>query len=109
MPESSGERGTGSARRARCWTAAGGRRDEGSFGDMLRSEYGELIECDEWYLSSPLVFPSQRYDGKAVQVVRITTHDGRKRSLSFLLERAEDGPWRQCWMVVGVRRGDYSL
>ncbi|GAB4814135.1 hypothetical protein N2152v2_001181 [Parachlorella kessleri] len=32
----------------------------------------------------------------------------RKYTFTFCLERVEKGPYKGCWMTVGVREGDYS-
>ena len=34
---------------------------------------------------------------------------GRPQKFSFCLERQTAGPYKNCWLTVGVRVGDYSL
>lgn len=67
-------------------------------------------------LASQLVFPSQRHTNKAVACVQVVpaaatpaAAAGRPQKFSFCLERQTAGPYKNCWLTVGVRVGDYSL
>lgn len=95
--------------RARSW---GGREEFLEFAEFsaqLRSPaYAPLMECDSWRPLGPLVFPSSRNEARAVQAVEVSTA-ARAFTLTFCLERAERGSLKGCWLVVGVRQGDYSV
>ena len=66
-----------------------------------------LLESSSFEISSPLLFPSRRTDAKAVQVVAVQSR-GRVYNFSFCMEREESGSMKGCWLVAGVRQGDYS-
>lgn len=57
--------------------------------------------------ASQLVFPSNRHQNKAVCAVAATAA-GRQHLFTFCLERVLQGPLNNCWLTVGVRKGDYA-
>jgi len=75
---------------------------------LILSAYNAMLECDRWNLTGPLTFPSSRSETRAVQVVRLEKF-GRSYTFSFCLERAAEGSLKGCWLVAGVRQGDYSV
>ncbi|PNW75675.1 hypothetical protein CHLRE_12g536450v5 [Chlamydomonas reinhardtii] len=90
------------------------------FHALLHTAYRPLLNCDSWRPLSPLVFPSTRHDNKAVQAVEVMAkprHGAaaasgsalRPYTYTFCLERLENGPCKDCWMVAGVRMGNYAL
>ena len=96
-------------RTARSW---GGREewlDPAAFSAQVHAApYSTLLECDSWAPTSVLCFPSSRTEARAVQAVEVRTRT-RRYPLSFCLERQEQGSMKGCWLVVGVRQGDYSV
>ncbi|KAG2438850.1 hypothetical protein HXX76_005390 [Chlamydomonas incerta] len=90
------------------------------FHALLHTAYRPLLNCDSWRPLSPLVFPSSRHDNKAVQAVEVVAKPRRGPSAvsdsalrpytyTFCLERVESGPCKDCWMIAGVRMGNYAL
>lgn len=70
------------------------------------------------------VFPPSRVGHRAVQAVEVLANSssgGRKAGSSgsnehlqrytytFVLERITSGPYRDCWLTVGVRPGNYAM
>lgn len=86
------------------------------FTSMLQSEdYRPLINCESWQATSPMVFPSTRIGTRAVQSVEVTSpsREGmkaakRSHTFTFCLEHVTQGPYKGCWMTVGLRLGDYA-
>lgn len=86
------------------------------FTSMLQSQdYKPLINCESWQATSPMVFPSTRVGTKAVQAVEVTsqpsagiTNAKRSHTFTFCLEHVTQGPYKGCWMTVGLRVGDYA-
>ncbi|KAK9905556.1 hypothetical protein WJX75_002084 [Coccomyxa subellipsoidea] len=73
-----------------------------------------LLNCESWRAVSNVVFPSSRSGNKAVQAVEVIAmqHKGEGRLrpfvFTFCLERVDVGPYKGCWMTVGLRCGNYS-
>jgi hypothetical protein len=79
------------------------------FCSMLRSPpFSAILDFDSWQAVSDVVFPSNRYGNKAVQAVQVSDSADRQLTYTFCLERVEEGPYKGCWMTVGLRSGDYS-
>lgn len=86
------------------------------FTGMLQSQdYKALINCESWQAMSPMVFPSTRACTKAVQAVEVTPQRSagsstakRSHTFTFCLEHVTQGPYKGCWMTVGLRIGDYA-
>lgn len=101
-------------RHARAWTAKEEWLDLQAFTSLLHSSpYSTLLHSDSWKAVSPLQFPSQRYRNKAVQAVEVQPQGGSGagqalRRFTFCLEMVESGPYKECWLTVGVRLGDYT-
>lgn len=96
------------SRPRRSWAATERWLDLKSFQDELtRPPYMTLLEFDSWRAASPLVFPSSRNEGRAVQAV-VVQQDERDYAFSFCMERSQTGSLRGCWLVTGVRQGDYG-
>jgi hypothetical protein len=102
----------GALRRVRAWTALETFLDLKEFSNHLHSPpYKVLLEMDEWHASAPLIFPSSRSENKAVQAVTVTSsskENGRTYNFTFCLEKQVAGGMKGCWLVAGVRQGDYS-
>jgi hypothetical protein len=59
--------------------------------------------------ASQLVFPSSRHKNKAVFAIELGVGEQQRRQLyTFCLEKIEQGPFKNCWVTVGVRVGDYA-
>jgi hypothetical protein len=98
------------SRKARNWGATKRWLDQKEFAAMLHSTpYSVMLECDSWCPASQVIFPSSRSESRAVQAVLITSTDGRQYTFSFCLERIDTGSMKGCWMIAGVRQGDYSV
>eukprot|EP00887_Chlorella_sp_A99_P002434 scaffold10.g2434.t1 len=94
-----------------------------------------LLDCDSWRALTPIEFPSQRHESRAIQVVEVMARrrggaapsqqsqsqqsqpneergaaGGGLRSyvFTFCLERVGEGPARGCWHVTGCRMGNYG-
>ncbi|CAL5220843.1 g2927 [Coccomyxa viridis] len=82
------------------------------FADALRSPpLDVLLNCESWQACSQLLFPSQRKENRAVQAVEVRAPTGNRQhpyTFTFCLERIDVGPYKGCWMTVGLRMGDYS-
>jgi hypothetical protein len=101
----------GAPKRVRTWAALENFVDLKEFSNLLHSPpYKVLLEIDEWHASAPLIFPSSRSENKAVQAVTVTSNkEGRRRyNFTFCLEKQVIGGMKGCWLVAGVRQGDYS-
>ncbi|BDA47530.1 hypothetical protein COCOBI_10-3780 [Coccomyxa sp. Obi] len=74
-----------------------------------------LLNCESWRAISKVVFPSSRSGNKAVQAVEVQAlqqkGEARLRPyvFTFCLERVDVGPYKGCWMTVGLRCGNYSV
>lgn len=78
------------------------------FTDLVHSPpYNLLIGGDSWELIGNLVFPSHRFPNKAVQVVEVA-RIGLKHRFTYCLEKVATGRYKNCWLVVGIRVGDYG-
>jgi len=97
-------------RRVRTWAALESFLDLKEFSNHLHSPpYRVLLEIDEWHASAPLIFPSSRSENKAVQAVTVkSSKEGRTYNFTFCLEKKLVGSMKGCWLVAGVRQGDYS-
>ncbi|KAK9867890.1 hypothetical protein WJX84_003342 [Apatococcus fuscideae] len=127
----------GSRRAARSWHGQEDWLPFPEFSNMLHSPpLHSLLNCDQWQAVSPLVFPSTTRETKAVQAIEICTSqqrqlgdqppaeqhphavapqqtrsppsDQRRLTFTFCLERVEVGPYKGCWLTVGVRAGNYA-
>lgn len=86
------------------------------FTSMLQSvDYRPLINCESWQATSPMVFPSTRTGERAVQTVEVMAQPSasqaaskRAHTFTFCLEHITQGPYKGCWMTVGLRLGDYA-
>ncbi|KXZ56068.1 hypothetical protein GPECTOR_2g950 [Gonium pectorale] len=82
IPAAEGQEEAGAVR---SWRAEEEWLDWPRFHAQLHVSYTPLLNCDSWRAVSPLLFPSSRTDNRAVQAV-------------------ED-----CWLIRGVRAGNYAL
>ena len=99
----------GSSRQARNWGALESWLDPSKFSEQLHSlPYSVLLECDDWQPSGPILFPSSRSEARAVQAVAVQSK-GRQYNFSFCMEREDEGSLKGCWLIAGVRQGDYSV
>ncbi|KAH7624828.1 hypothetical protein Ndes2526B_g00195 [Nannochloris sp. 'desiccata'] len=100
----------GAPHRVRTWAALEIFLDLKEFSNHLHSPpYKVLLEIDEWHASAPLVFPSSRSENKAVQAVTVKSgKEGRDYNFTFCLEKQLVGSMKGCWLVAGVRQGNYS-
>ncbi|EIE23611.1 hypothetical protein COCSUDRAFT_41799 [Coccomyxa subellipsoidea C-169] len=63
---------------------------------------------------SNVVFPSSRSGNKAVQAIEVMATQKKGEEIlrpyvfTFCLERVDVGPYKGCWMTVGLRCGNYS-
>eukprot|EP00850_Spirogloea_muscicola_P004221 SM000018S03586 [mRNA] locus=s18:118881:120244:- [translate_table: standard] len=73
--------------------------------------YAPLLNCTHWELASPMVFHGKG-DLKALQAVKVTSGRAqggeRLHTYTFCLEKVASGAYKDCWMVVGMRVGDYA-
>lgn len=96
---------------ARAWDAAERYLSEAEFGALLRDPmYRPLIGCSGWEMASPMAFHGRGHS-RALQAVRVTTggkHGDRTVNYTFCLQKVAAGAYRDCWMVVGLRVGDYA-
>ena len=98
-----------SAARRRSWEGAERWLDLAEFSTQVQSApYKVLLECDDWRAAGALQFPSTRNEAKAVQAVAVEAR-GRAFTFTFCLELAAAGSLKGCWVVAGVRQGDYSV
>ncbi|CAD7696828.1 unnamed protein product [Ostreobium quekettii] len=107
--------GQGCRIRARSWLGKEEWLNLNEFSDMVHSSpYDVLLDCDSWQEISQVVFPSTRFE-RAVQAVEveegISKHISsrqRPHRFTFLLEKVKEGSYKNCWMTIGVRYGDYA-
>ncbi|KAG2499402.1 hypothetical protein HYH03_002976 [Edaphochlamys debaryana] len=111
----------------RSWRAAEEWLPWDRFHAQVHTAYTPLLNCDSWKVASPLVFPSSRFDNKAVQAVEVMARPRpvarpgapapaavpdtalRPYSFTFCLERVDEGAYKDCWLITGVRIGNYGL
>jgi len=105
-----GELSSVAPRRVRSWAALENFLDLKEFSNHLHSPpYKALLEIDEWHAAAPLVFPSSRSENKAVQAVTLkSSKERRNYNFTFCLEKQLVGSMKGCWLVAGVRQGNYS-
>lgn len=98
-------------RKVRSWTAKEEWLDKNQFHNQIIKDapYSCLMECDEWEFKGNIQFPCQQTDSRAIVPVHITTASKRSFACTFCLRRVQQGPLKGCWLIVGVRQGDYSL
>jgi len=103
-------------KRCRTWSAEEKWLTMNEFSQMMHAQpYACLTHFDEWKPVSDVVFPSKRKD-VAVQAVQITAEDPRSNdpkrrrsfTFTFCLEKIHSGSYKNCWLTVGVRVGDYA-
>jgi hypothetical protein len=97
---------------ARAWDAAERYLTLEEFGKIVRDPmYSPLLNFSEWEMASPMVFHGPG-DKRGLQAVKVVFHseDGEeiKRVYTFCLEKVLQGAFKDCWMVVGLRIGDYA-
>lgn len=97
---------------ARAWDAAERYLTLAEFSATLRDPmYAPVINCSDWKAASPVVFHGPA-DSRALQCVKVTfqTSEGMESccAYTFCLQKVKQGAYRNCWMVVGVRCGDYA-
>ncbi|CAN5974073.1 unnamed protein product [Sphagnum jensenii] len=102
----------GTINAARAWDAAERYLSLEEFGNVLRQPmYSPLINCSQWEIASPLIFHGPQ-DKRGLQAVRVASHseqgDVQSRVFTFCLEKVQSGAFKDCWMVVGLRVGDYA-
>lgn len=96
------------------------------FSNQLHSPpFAVLLGFDSWQAISPMTFPQQREGQRALQAVEVTAlrrpgdplltptsrasgSKMRQYTFTFCLERINSGPFKDCWMTVGCRVGDYA-
>lgn len=70
-----------------------------------------MIYCLDWEVASSVFFHGLG-DSRAVQAVKVTTEnaDGSRKeyTYTFYLEKILRGPYKNIWMVMGVKLGDYA-
>jgi hypothetical protein len=100
----------GATKKVHAWTAMETFLDLKEFSNHLHSPpYKVLLDIDNWHASSPLLFPSSRSENRAVQAVTVKSgREGRSYNFTFCLEKQVLGGMKGCWLVSGVRQGDYS-
>lgn len=96
----------------RAWDAAERYLNVEEFGNVVRHPmYSPLLNFSEWEVASPLMFhgPGDKRGLQAVKVIS-QSEDGQKqiRVYTFCLEKVLSGAYKDCWMVVGLRVGDYA-
>ncbi|KAL3687603.1 hypothetical protein R1sor_013912 [Riccia sorocarpa] len=95
-------------RLARAWYATEKYLNIKEFGDVVRDvTYLPLLEFVSWEIASPMTFCGPG-DRRAVQAVRTVSQAGVARTFTFCLEKVTSGVYKGCWMIVGVRVGDYA-
>lgn len=93
----------------RAWSAKEEWLHQPSFrSHLLSPPYDVLINCEEWTTIGTVQFPSSQTDARAVQAVQVRTHN-RTYTFSFCMQRADQGSLKGCWLIAGVRQGDYSV
>lgn len=106
--------GEASHTRARSWTGKEEWLTWTEFSDLVHSNpYNILLNCEGWQEVSCLNFPSKRFE-RAVQAIEVIQREHgegphqRAHRFTFLLDRVKEGAYKDCWMTVGVRYGDYG-
>lgn len=97
---------------ARAWDATERYLGFAEFSVAMRDPmYASIIDCSNWEAASPVIFHGPG-DTKALQCVKVTfqTSEGIEacRAYTFCLQKVHKGAYRNCWMVIGVRLGDYA-
>lgn len=97
---------------ARAWDATERYLSLDTFGKLLREPmYATMINCTDWEMASPMVFHGPD-NVRALQAVRVKYQAGdgseKSRVYTFCLEKVLKGGYKNCWMVVGTRLGDYA-
>ncbi|KAH7292694.1 hypothetical protein KP509_29G081300 [Ceratopteris richardii] len=97
---------------ARAWSATERYLSFPEFSALLRDPmYAPLINCLDWKIASPVVFHGPG-DSRALQCVTVSFESQKGattyRAYTFCLQKVKQGAYRDCWMVVGVRLGDYA-
>lgn len=97
---------------ARAWDAAERYLTFPEFCSMIKKPmYSPVINCTNWEVASPVIFHGPG-DRRALQCVKVTFEmaEGGEtcRAYTFCLQKVQQGAYRNCWMVVGVRLGDYA-
>lgn len=103
--------GQGTPASVRSWLAHEAWLKPKDFSQMLHeTPFDVLLDCHEWKASSAVVFPSQRMGNKALQAIQVKGNASRTQpfTFTFCLERIETGPYKGCWLIVGLREGDYA-
>ncbi|OAE33860.1 hypothetical protein AXG93_1921s1060 [Marchantia polymorpha subsp. ruderalis] len=77
--------------------------------EMLVSDVGKANRSARacWEMGSPLTFHGPS-DKRAVQAVKTISQSGVSSVYTFCLEKVVNGVYKGCWMIVGVRVGDYA-
>ncbi|GMH36565.1 hypothetical protein BSKO_04433 [Bryopsis sp. KO-2023] len=93
----------------RSWMAKEEYVDFDTFSRIVHEHpYGDILNFDSWEPISEIVFPSTRFP-VAVQAVQVSHNETpQKNRFTFCMERIEKGPYKGCWLTVGVRIGDYA-
>lgn len=65
----------------RSWKAAEEWLSWSRFHALLHVTYNPLINCDSWRVASPVIFPSERFDRKAVQAVEVRAAPRRQAAV----------------------------
>lgn len=109
--ESDASSSLASPRQARSWTAKEEWLDRAQFYKRIMEDslYSVLVECDNWEFKGNIQFPSLQTDSRAIVPVHVTTAGERSLTFTFCLQRVGHGSLKGCWLIVGVRHGDYSL
>ena len=111
MIESDTSSSLASPRQARSWTAKEEWLDRSQFHKRIMEDslYSVLVECDDWEFKGNIQFSSVQTDSRAIVPVHVTTAGERSFTFTFCLRRVCQGSLKGCWLIVGVRHGDYSL
>jgi len=102
--------GQGTPDRARSWGAQEDWLQSRDFSHMLHAKpFNVLLNCHSWTASSKVIFPSQRMSNKAMQAIKVEGGANRSQpyTFTFCMERVDLGPYKGCWLVGGLREGDY--
>lgn len=99
-------------KRARAWMATESYLSFEQFvAHIKESQYGPIINCLNWEATSSIFFHG-RGDCRAVQAVKVTSETGcgyqREYTYTFCLEKICRGPYKDIWMVCGVKLADYA-
>eukprot|EP01023_Acetabularia_acetabulum_P027562 TRINITY_DN2606_c0_g1_i10.p3 TRINITY_DN2606_c0_g1~~TRINITY_DN2606_c0_g1_i10.p3 ORF type:complete len:208 (-),score=13.12 TRINITY_DN2606_c0_g1_i10:210-833(-) len=75
---------------------------------MQELPYNVLINCSQWQSKSQVIF-TNKSGNKAVQAIQVTSNQSRQEfTFTFCMEKILQGPYKDCWLTVGVRVGDYA-